>query len=234
VLTVQTARVTGLAQKRRIGDTKTRGERPADKLRRIPASRVHAGARGMADERWLLLAEAAGFIGKHGDRFIRQARRLKLIPFRGVRAAESEPVEIPFSEIGPIDCESSRIGDGMITSWRDVMMRWDDVKRLAQVDVDRLLQKTQKLPSAREGASNADILEAEDGWLVKTVALELRRHFPEGRPRGLTRDKLILWVHKKSDGNIDLFSPATLDRAIALAWPRAKRSHAPKAAKPPR
>jgi hypothetical protein len=85
----------------------------------------------MADDRWLLLAEAADFIGKHGDRFIRRARRLKLIPLRGVRADEGEPVEVPFSETGPIDCESSRIGDGMSALWRDVMMRWEDVKRLA-------------------------------------------------------------------------------------------------------
>jgi hypothetical protein len=187
----------------------------------------------MADDRWQLLAEAAGFIGKHGDRFIRQARRLKLIPLRGVRVGESEPVEIPFSEIGPIDCESSRIGDGLLTLWRDVTMRWDDVKRLAQVDVERLLQKTQKLPSARDGASNADILEAEDGPLVKEVALQLRRLFPEGRPRGMTREQIMLHVCKVLRKRTDWFSPATLDRAIALAWPRAKRSRAPKAAKPP-
>jgi hypothetical protein len=195
---------------------------------------VHAGARGMADDRWLLLAEAAGFIGKHGDRFIRRARRLKLIPLRGVRAGESEPVEIPFSESGPIDCESSRIGDGMSTLWREVMMRWEDAKLLTQIDVNRLLQKAQPPPSARKRTSNADILEAEAGPLVKAVALELRRHFPEGRPRGLTRDKLMQCVHKKSGGKIAVFSPATLDRAVALAWPRAKRSRAPKAAKPPR
>jgi hypothetical protein len=187
----------------------------------------------MADDRWLLLAEAAGFIGKHGDRFIRRVRRLKLIPLRGVPAGESEPVEIPFSEIGPIDCESSRIGDSMFTLWRDVMMRWEDVKRLAQVDVNRLLQKAQTLPSAQEGASNTDILEARAGPLVTEVAVALRRHFPEGRQRGWTRDKLMHYVHEKSEGQIDIFSPATLDRAIELAWPRAKRSRAPKALKQP-
>jgi hypothetical protein len=133
----------------------------------------------MADDRWLLLAEAADFIGKHGDRFTRQARRLKLIPLRGVRAGENEPVEIPFSETGPINCESSRIGDGMFTLWRDVMMRWEDAKRLTQIDVNRLLQKAQTPPSAREGTSNADILEAGAGPLVKAVALELRRHFSD-------------------------------------------------------
>ena len=37
---------------------------------------------------------------------------------------------------------------------------------------------------ALEGDPNADILEAEEGALVKTVALELRRHFSNGRPRG--------------------------------------------------
>jgi hypothetical protein len=188
----------------------------------------------MADDRWLLLADAAGFIGKHGDRFIGQARRLKLTPLRGVRVGEREPSEIPLSETGPIDIETSRIGDGMFTLWRDVMMRWDDVKRLTQADVNRLLQKARTPPSARGGASNADILEAEAGPLVKAVALELRRHFPEGRPRGLTREKIMLRVCNEAGERTDWFSPATLDRAIALAWPRAKHSRAPKAAKPPR
>jgi hypothetical protein len=188
----------------------------------------------MSEDRWLLLAEAAGFIGKRGDRLIRNARRLKLIPLRGVRAGESgPPVEIPFSETGAIDCESSRIGDGTSTLWGGVMMRWEHVKRLAQVDVSRLLEKAKTPPSAREGASNVDILEAEAGQLVKAVALELRRHFPKAQP-AWTRDKLMQHVHKKSEGAIDVFSPATLDRAIALAWPRAKRQRAPKVAKPPR
>jgi hypothetical protein len=188
----------------------------------------------MADDRWLLLAEAAGFIGKHGERLIRRARRLKLIPLRGVRAGESEPVEIPFSETGPIDCEGSRIGDGLLTLWRDVMMRWEDAKQVAQLDVNRLLQKAQTPPSSRDGASNADILEAEAGPLVKAVALVLRRIFHEGRPRGLTRNKIMLRVCKEAGERTDWFSPSTLDRAVALAWPRPKRSRVPKAAKQPR
>jgi hypothetical protein len=118
-------------------------------------------------------------------------------------------------------------------------MKWVDAKRLAQVDVERLAQEARfaaSLPTEQvpQSASNADILEAEAGPLVKAVASELRRHFPEGRPRGLTRDKLMQCVHKKSGGKIAVFSPATLDRAVALAWPRAKRSRAPKAAKPTR
>jgi hypothetical protein len=68
---------------------------------------------------------------------------------------------------------------------------------------------------------------------VKEVALALRRLF-EGRPRGRTRDKLMQYVHEQSGGKIDVFSPATLDRALELVWPRAKRSRALKAAKSPR
>lgn len=190
--------------------------------------RVRAGARGMADDRGLLLAEAAAFIGTQGDWLIRRARRLELISLCGVRAGESEPLEIPFSETGSIDCESSRIGGGMFTLWRDVMMRWEDTKRLAQADVERLARKAQTPRSSREGASEADILEAKVGPLVKEVALWLRRHF-ERRPRGRTRDKLALYVHKKSGGKIDIISPATLDRALELVWPRAKRLRASKA-----
>ena len=74
---------------------------------------------------------------------------------------------------------------------------------------------------ALEGDPNADILEAEEGALVKTVALELRRHFSNGRPRGMKRKDVVLYVHKESGRTISMFSLATLDRAALLAWPKA-------------
>ena len=74
---------------------------------------------------------------------------------------------------------------------------------------------------ALEGDPNADILEAEEGALVKTVALELRRHFPKGRPRGMKRKDVVLYVYKESGRTISMFSLATLDRAALLAWPKA-------------
>jgi hypothetical protein len=76
---------------------------------------------------------------------------------------------------------------------------------------------------ALEGDPNADILEAKEGKLVKAVALELRRHFPESRPRAMKRKDLVQYVYKESGGKISMFSLATLDRATLLAWPEAGR-----------
>jgi hypothetical protein len=108
-----------------------------------------------------------------------------------------------------------------------------DVKRSAE-DAETPSPPPEKAPQGALDADILDILEAECGPLVTEVAVALRRHFPEGRPRGWKRDKLMHYVHEKSEGKIDIFSPATLDRAFELAWPRAKRSRASKAAKPPR
>lgn len=205
----------------------------------------------MAKDQRVSVAAAADFFGTpDARRLIQRLWREGAFRLQGVRPGESEPVEIPFNEGGRVDCKKSRIVIGRLcTTYLNVTMKWPDVERLAQADVRRLaqaeverlaLEATQSATSAAppkqapQGASNADILEAEAGPLVKAVALELRRHFPEGRPRGLTRDKLMQGVHKKSGGKIDVFSPATLDRALALAWPRAKPSRAQKAAKPPR
>jgi hypothetical protein len=204
----------------------------------------------MAEDKWISVADAADFLGtSDATELIQRYWKLGTVRLYGVRPGESEPVGIPAGEAGTIDCIESRVGAGeLFTTYHSVTIAWDDVERLAQADVERLLreagqnpqaaeplaQAAQTPPSAREGASNTDILEAKEGPLVKAVALALRRHFPEGRPHGLIRDKLAQYVHKNSGGKIDLFSPATLDRALALAWPRAKRSRAPKAAKPPR
>jgi hypothetical protein len=201
----------------------------------------------MADDKWILLAEAADFLGTpDAERILNLAWKLRKqcgFRFRGVCRGESEPVEIPFSEDAQIDCAGSCVGEGtLLTKYRRVQIAWVDVKRLAQADVNRLAQEAKEtaaldaLPTERapQGASDADILEAKAGPLVEEVAIALRRHFPEGPPRGWTRDRLMHYVHEKSEKKIEVFSPATLDRARALAWPRAKRSHAPEAAKPPR
>ena len=201
----------------------------------------------MADDKWVLLAEAADFLGTpDAERILNLAWKLRKqcgFRFRGVRPGENEPVEIPFSEDAQIDCAGSCIGEGtLLTTYRRVRIAWVDVKRLAQADVNRLAQEAKEmaaldaLPMERvpQCASDADILEAKEGSLVKEVALALRRIFHKGRPRGLTREKIMLRVCKEAGERTDWFSLATLDRAIALAWPRAKRSRAPKAAKPPR
>ena len=113
------------------------------------------------------LADATDFLGApDAERLISRAWRRGAARLRGVRPGESHPVEIPSSEEGEIDCVDSRIGEGvLLTTYQTVTIAWDDVRRLTQ-------------PSTRDGASDADILEAEAGPLVKAVALELLRQFP--------------------------------------------------------
>ena len=150
----------------------------------------------MAEDKRISVADAADFIGtSDARRLIQRAWKLGAIRLHGVRPGESEPVEIPFNEGGRVDCKKSRIViGGLCTTYLSVTMKWPDVERLAQADVRRLAQAeverlareasdaaTSAAPpkQAPQGASNADILEAEAGPLVKAVALELRRHFPE-------------------------------------------------------
>jgi hypothetical protein len=195
----------------------------------------------MAEDKRVSAAAAADFVGTpDAQQLLQRAWKLGLFRLQGVRPGDRGPVEIPATAGGRIDFVASAVGHGaLFTTYRNVTLAWADVKRLAQADFERELRKASTPASppteqAPQSASSADILEAEAGPLVQAVELELRRHFPEGRPRGLTREKLMLFVHKKSGGKIDVFSLATLDRARELVWPRAKRSRAPKAAKPPR
>jgi hypothetical protein len=199
------------------------------------------GSREMADDKWISVADAADFLGSpHGKRLVNLAWKSGFIRLYGTPAGESESVEIPLNEGGRVNCKKSCIVIGRLCRmYHDVTVNWVDVKRLTQVDVTRLAEEARMAASfptepARQTPSSTDVLEAKVGPLVKTVALELRHHFPEGRWRGLTRDELALYVHKKSEGKIAVISPATLDRAVALAWPRSEPSRAPKAAKPPR
>jgi hypothetical protein len=148
----------------------------------------------MAGDQWLLLVAAADFIGTpDAQRIVNLAwilRKQHGFRFSGVRVGESEPAEIPFSEIGPIDCESSRIGDGMSATWRDVMMRWEDVKRLAQADVQRLLAQEAETPGGakistneagrRGGKKSAKTKRANMEWLPRALAIGRARY--ESRP----------------------------------------------------
>jgi hypothetical protein len=117
----------------------------------------------MAGDKRILVADAADFIGTpDAPRVIELAWKLrKQFGFRffGVRAGESEPIEIPFNEDGKIDCEASRIGEGaLFATYRSVTIVWEDCKRLAQADVQRLLAQEAEAPSgaktlARPGAT---------------------------------------------------------------------------------
>ena len=70
----------------------------------------------------------------------------------------------------------------------------------------------------------------EAGPILRAVASELRRLFPKGRP-ALRNDECMERVKKEAVGTLGVFSLRTLERAIALAWPRPKRQRAPKAGK---
>jgi hypothetical protein len=68
---------------------------------------------------------------------------------------------------------------------------------------------------------------------VKAVALELRRHYPDGRPAPKV-SQLMKDVKEKAGKRLGVFEKRTLERAIALAWPSANGRPAPKATKAPR
>jgi hypothetical protein len=192
----------------------------------------------MADDKWISVADAADFIGTpDAARLINLAWKSRTYRLRGVRPGESEPVEIPLNERGRIDCVTSRVVVGrLLTAYHSVTMKWADVKRLTQADVRRLTQEARGAAAsatpppneAPQAASNADIFEAEAGPLVRALALELRRLFPKGRP-ALRNGELMERVEKEAGDQLGVFSPRTLERAIALAWPRAKRQRALKA-----
>jgi hypothetical protein len=196
----------------------------------------------MSHDVWVSVADAADIIGTpDAPQVINLVRKRRVIPLCGVRAGESEPMEIPFGETGAIDCENSWIGDGMFMLWHHVVMQWADVKRLAQADVDRLLKQgaetseqvsqsaeTQDAPQSAEteqapqrASTPADVLAAKAGPLVKAVALVLIRIFPNGRPLGSKREQILLRVCEAAGERTDWVSLATLDRAVPLAWPRA-------------
>jgi hypothetical protein len=194
----------------------------------------------MSEDRRISAEAAADFLGTpDACQIINQAWKQGFSQLRGVPPGESEPVEIPATEDGRVKCKKSRVMIGRLcTTYLNVTIAWPDVERLAHADVERLLRAAapeSPAPDApqTEDASNADILKAKDGWLVRPVESELRRHFPESPP-GWKRENLMWFVHNNSGGTIPVFSLATLDRARKRVWPHAKRSRAPKAAKPPR
>jgi hypothetical protein len=142
-----------------------------------------------------------------------------------VRPGEIGSVEIPANETGKLDCVASLIGDRLFTAYQAVTIAWGDVEWLAQADVSRAAQDSSTHASppqnqAPRSASNADIFEARVGRLVKAVALELRRHYPDGRPAPKV-SQLMKDVKEKAGKRLGVFEKRTLERAIALAWPSA-------------
>ena len=156
-----------------------------------------------------------------------------------------------------LDCPRSRVGRPRLWDYHSVQVGRADVERLAQSGGPaaarrekptrrcrrRWRPQTQGAARRRRGRLSPtrrkptrsrrrwrapDAQEA--GPLLRAVASELRRLFPKGRP-ALRNDERMERVKKEAGGTLGVFSLRTLERAIALAWPRAKRQRAPKAGK---
>jgi hypothetical protein len=172
-----------------------------------------------------------------------------------------EAVEIPASEAGrlTLDFPGSRIvhlsnrGRRQLTRYHSVQVGRADAERLAQADVERLARKTEEDPEAvgqtqeqpvppNEGAAVVYAQEAntksqtvapagqEADNLPTAIASVLLRLFPNGRP-AMRVGELAKVVRAAAGTQLGVFSERTLERAIALAWPRAKRQRAPNAGK---
>jgi hypothetical protein len=89
-----------------------------------------------ADDRWILAADAADFLGKRARKRI--SRRLGPVRLRGARPGERELGDISVDETqgARLDWGRSRIVDGLFTLFVNVHMRWADVERLADALAD--------------------------------------------------------------------------------------------------
>jgi hypothetical protein len=193
----------------------------------------------------IFVADAADFIGKsRGKRLINQAWKQKTIRLRGVRPGESEPVEIPFNEGGRVDCKKSRIVMGRLcTTYLSVTMKWPEVRRLAQADVERLGREAKEVaasaaPWSKQGRQSpthpaigpAGEAEREKSvTLAEALASELSRLYPTGRP-AKRRAELMERVRKAVGEKLGVFELTTLDRAMRLLGWTTRR---PKRAEPP-
>jgi hypothetical protein len=92
------------------------------------------------------VAAAADYLGERGLQIIDWAWKQGMISLYGRHVGESEVVEIIFlRERGRIDFAASRLMLGMYVTHERLTIRWVDVQRLAQFDVD-LLKKEPNLP----------------------------------------------------------------------------------------
>lgn len=203
------------------------GEDESDKWRARRMAYEHSLRKiPRGQDKRISIGDAADFLGTpDAAELIERAWKLGTVGLRGVRPGETAPVEIAADENGKLDCGASLIADRLFTSHQTVTIAWADVERMAQADVDRVAQDVRPQASppryqARQGPSNADIWEARVGQLVKAVALELRRNYPEGRP-ALKVGELMNHLKDKAGKRLGVFEKRTLERAMALAWPRA-------------
>ena len=91
------------------------------------------------------VAAAADYLGERGAQIIDWAWKQGVISLYGRPVGESEAVEITFlREGGKIDLVASRLRLAMDVTHEHLTIRWVDVERLAQLDVD-LLKKEPNL-----------------------------------------------------------------------------------------
>jgi hypothetical protein len=117
----------------------------------------------MAEDQWISVAYAADIVAtSEARKLIQRAWKLGAIRLRGVPPGEGEPIEIPPSEGGRVDCKKARIVIGRFcTTFLNVTMKWADVKRLAQADFERQLLEAESpssppLKSTRSASGSAN------------------------------------------------------------------------------
>ena len=206
------------------------------KLARLRLAEARFGALGAAQRRNRAWAERCA---RDAEQRLQRAWEEGALPLRGVPTGPGshESVEIPASEAGNhwLDCPGSRIfrgrgpGRRRLMDYHSVQVRKTDVERLvAEAGGNQAAASEAQEADTKPQATAPDAQEA--GPLMRAVASELRRLFPKGRP-ALRNDELMERVRKEAGGTLGVFSLRTLERAIALAWPRPKRQRAPKAGK---
>jgi hypothetical protein len=122
----------------------------------------------MAGDKWILIRDATDFIGKKRGacRLINREYKLGTIQLQGIRPGEREPVEIPSNEGGRLDCVGSRLVLGrLLTLYESVIIKWDDVKRLTQTDVDEQTRVARNeaaaaAPPPKQAPQNASVTES--------------------------------------------------------------------------
>ena len=113
------------------------------------------------------VAAAADYLGERGAQIIDWAWKQGIISLYGRPIGESEAVEIIFRRKGgKIDFVASRLRLGMDVTHERLTIRWVDVKRLAQFDVDLL----KKWPALLKEDPEKDLLTEREREIAREVA----------------------------------------------------------------
>jgi hypothetical protein len=192
----------------------------------------------MEEEEWILLALVPKLIGApDAEQRLERAWMERTIRARGLSSRGI--VEIPAYEPGDrvrVDCRHSRLSSGPPNRWRtayeNVEVRKADVERLAREARGShapAASPPKQAPQSLTHQANSPAGEAEREkslTLAQSLALELNRLFPAGRP-AMRRPELLKHMRQEAGENLGVFELTTLDRAMReLGWPtrRPKRA----------